>query len=136
MTRRTFLAGFFMLGIAIWGAPEVPATTQGVPSSGQAPGEIITLKIKGMTCASCAGDIRKALLGVPGVKRADVSYAQGGAIVEVEPGRATHEQLIRAVASAGNILSSYRATVVPNGTLTTEAAEQGGLWSRFLNFFK
>jgi hypothetical protein len=65
-----------------------------------------------------------------------VSYARGGAIVEIERGRVSNEQLAQAVASAGNILSSYRASVVPNGTLTAKADEQGGRWNWFGNLFK
>ncbi len=99
-------------------------------------GEVITLKIEGWTCANCEKDIRRALLAVPGVLRADVSYARGGAVVVIEAGRVTHEQLVRAVASAGNILSSYQATVVPNGTLTAENVEHDGAWSWFWNLFK
>lgn len=70
------------------------------------------------------------------MNRADVSYARGGAVVEVVPGRVSHDQLMQAVADAGNILSSYRATVVPNGTLIDRAGEQHGAWSWFLNLFK
>lgn len=134
--RGKVVGSIFVISLLLWASAAVSIAVQEASSSLTAANETVTLKIDGMTCASCAGDIRKELLGVPGVKRADVSYAQGGAILEVEPGRVTPEQLIRAVASAGNILSSYRATVVPNGTLTAEAAEQGGLWSRFLHLFR
>lgn len=96
----------------------------------------MTLKIEGWTCANCEKDIRRALLAVPGVTRAAVSYARGGAIVESEPGRVTRDQLVQAVSSAGNILSSYRTTVVPNGTLTAQAGEKGGGWNWFGNLFK
>jgi mercuric reductase len=104
-------------------------------SAGQA-GEVITLKIEGWTCASCEKDIRRTLLAVPGVIRAEVSYARGGAIVEIVRGRVSHDQLTQAVASAGNILSSYRASVVPNGTLTAKAGELGWGWNWFENLFK
>lgn len=99
------------------------AVGQDVSSASESPEEIITLKIEGWTCASCEKGIRRALEAVPGVKRAEVSYARGGAVVEVEPGRVSGDQLVHAVAGAGTILSSYRATVVPNGTLT---ASDGG----------
>ena len=96
----------------------------------------MTLKIEGWTCASCEKDIRRALLAVPGVNQADISCARGGAIVEIERGRVSKDQLAQAVASAGNILSSYRATVVPNGTLTANVGEQGGGWNWFGNLLK
>lgn len=99
-------------------------------------GEVITLKIEGWTCASCEKDIRRALLAVPGVKSAEVSYARGGAIVMIEAGRVTREQLVQAVTKAGNILTSYRASVVPNGTLTADSAGHDRGWSWFWNLFK
>jgi copper chaperone CopZ len=102
----------------------------------QPPTETITLKIEGWTCASCEKDIRRALTAVPGVKHADVSYPRGGAAVEVEPGRTTSEDLVRAVADAGNILSSYRAIVVPNGTLTAESSVPNGADSWWRRLFK
>ena len=118
-------------GQALADAAPSPQATPASPT-----GEVITLKIEGWTCASCEKDIRRALLAVPGVNRAAVSYARGGAIVEIERGRVSNEQLAQAVASAGNILSSYRASVVPNGTLTAKADEQGGRWNWFGNLFK
>lgn len=106
------------------------------PAIAQQSEDIITLKIEGWTCASCEKDIRRALLAVSGVKSADVRYARGGAVVVVETGQVTTDQLVQAVASAGNILSSYRASVVPNGTLTAASAEHVGAWSRFWNLLK
>ena len=40
------------------------------------------LQVTGMTCDHCAKSIEKALLGVPGVTQAKVSYASGSASVE------------------------------------------------------
>jgi len=45
----------------------------------------ITLTVKGMTCEACAAHIQKELTRVPGVKRASVRYAQGQAVVAVDP---------------------------------------------------
>lgn len=96
-------------------------------SSGETSGEVITLKIEGWTCASCEKDIRRALLAVPGVTRVDVSYTRGGAIVTVEPGRVTPEQLIKAVEQASAI-ATYRATMVPSSSLPAEPPDKGGSW--------
>ncbi|WP_447973872.1 heavy-metal-associated domain-containing protein [Nitrospira sp. Kam-Ns4a] len=135
--RRALLGVLWIVaGVMFWGQAVVDAApSQDAPLAGPAD-EIITLKIDGWTCASCEKGIRRALLAVPGVKRADVSYARGGAVVEVAPGRVSHEQLIQAVASAGTILSSYRASVVPNGTLMARSAEQEGPWSWVWDRFK
>lgn len=118
-------------GQALADAASSPQVTPANPT-----GEVITLKIEGWTCASCEKDIRRGLLAVPGVKQVDVRYALGGAVVTIEPNRVSQEQLIKAVASAGNILSSYRATVIPNGTLAAQAGEKSEGWKWFGNLFK
>ena len=136
MKATMFLASWVVVGGIIWGGTLAAASPQEAGSSASQSGEVMTLKIEGWTCASCEKDIRRALLAVPGVTSADVSYARGGAVVAIEPGRVSKEQLTQAVASAGNILSSYRANVVPNGSLTVGAAEKDGVWSQFPNLFK
>jgi copper chaperone CopZ len=122
-----------VIGVMIGGQTLAGAAPSREPTPANSPGEVITLKIEGWTCASCEKDIRRALLAVSGVKSADVSYAHGGAVVAIEPGRVTPDKLVQAVASAGNIFSSYQASVVPNGTW---AAESSGEWSWFWNLFK
>jgi copper chaperone CopZ len=136
MTRTLLRVGWIVLGFTLWAQVWPGAASQQEATSAEQTGAIVTLKIEGWTCASCEKGIRRALLGVPGVKHADVSYARGGAVVGVEPGRVCHEQLIQAVASAGNILSSYRASVVPNGTLTARSTEHERPWSWFWSLFK
>ena len=44
----------------------------------------LTLRIFGMDCAACAPQLRRTLLRQAGVKRADVQYAGGRAILEVD----------------------------------------------------
>ncbi len=136
MKTTMLLASWVVMGSMIWVGTVAGASPQEAGASASQAGEVITLKIEGWTCASCEKDIRHALLAVPGVNRAAVSYARGGAIVEIERGRVSNEQLAQAVASVGNILSSYRASVVPNGTLTAKADEQGGRWKWFGNLIK
>jgi copper chaperone CopZ len=136
MKTTKFLASWILIASMIWGGTVAGAFPQEAGASTEQAGEVITLKIEGWTCASCEKDIRRALLAVPGVIRAEVSYARGGAIVEIARGRVSHDQLTQAVASAGNILSSYRASVVPNGTLTAKAGELGWGWNLFENLFK
>lgn len=45
----------------------------------------LVLQITGMTCNSCASHVEKALLTVPGVQKAEVSYSEGVARVSGEP---------------------------------------------------
>ncbi len=90
------------------------------PRGGSPTGETFTLKIEGWTCASCEKDVQAALMSVSGVQSATVSYASGGAIVMVEPGKVTPDQLVQAIHSASNVFDSYQARVIPNGTLSIE----------------
>ena len=60
-----------------------------------------TLRVQGMDCAGCAVAVRKALEAVPGVRKADVDFAAGLALVE---GGAMADDLRNAVDGAG-----YRA---------------------------
>jgi len=59
-----------------------------------------TLAIKGMTCASCAGRVEKALLNVSGVVTAEINLALETAKVSVVD-KVTTKQLIAAVDAAG-----------------------------------
>ncbi|MHC4837318.1 MAG: heavy metal translocating P-type ATPase [Planctomycetota bacterium] len=58
------------------------------------------VSIRGMSCASCVSHIEKALLGVPGVRSAQVNLATAEASFEVEaPFKAT--RAVEAIAKAG-----------------------------------
>ena len=61
---------------------------------------ILTLKIEGMTCTSCARTVERALRKVPGVATASVDFANGKAILEADPG-IPFETLAQAVDRAG-----------------------------------
>ena len=72
-----------------------PATTTEVPMSNS-----LQLPIGGMTCASCAGRVEKALAKVPGVQAATVNLANETAYLDTEPG-VSHDALVAAVVAAG-----------------------------------
>ncbi|EKS72800.1 mercury(II) reductase [Caballeronia sp. Lep1P3] len=61
---------------------------------------MMTLKIDGMTCASCAEHVRQALEKVPGVRSAAVSYSRSLADVTADHG-VSHDALAAAVTTAG-----------------------------------
>ena len=65
-------------GLAAGGADELADTT---------PSEVIVLKIEGMTCEACVTGVRAALLDVPGVIDAAVSYEHKRAEVRVREER-------------------------------------------------
>ena len=65
-----------------------------------APGET-TLAVGGMTCATCAGRVEKALLAVPGVRGASVNLATERVAVQFDGKRPGPPELIAAVEKAG-----------------------------------
>lgn len=65
---------------------------------------MLRLKVEGMTCNHCVMAVKKALLKVPGVERAEVSLERGEALVE---GKADPKALIQAVEEEG-----YKAEVL------------------------
>jgi copper chaperone CopZ len=132
--RTTLLAGACAISLALLTMGVVPATAQVSPPSPGA--ETITLKIDGWTCRSCEKDIRRALLAVPGVKAADVSYPRGGAIISVEPGRVSPDRLIKAVEGTSTLLSTYRAAVIPHGSLPETGKSEGEAGSFFKRLFR
>lgn len=82
-------------------AESLPALVEAVQQAGYSvPAHSLELDISGMTCASCAGRVEKALAKVPGVKSVSVNLATERAHVEllgqVDPGL-----LINAVTQAG-----------------------------------
>jgi len=138
MTWMRFLAVMMVSAVLLGVTGLERSLAQGASSSAadEQLSDTITLKIEGWTCRSCEKDIRRALLAVPGVKAADVSYPRGGAIVTTEPGRVSVEQLIQAVEKAGTLLSDYRATVIPNGALPESGTSAGGVGEFLKGVFK
>ncbi len=67
----------------------------------EVPTETITLPIGGMTCASCAAHVEKALSKTPGVLEANVNLATERATVTFIPGVSGPADLKKAVAEAG-----------------------------------
>jgi Cu+-exporting ATPase len=65
------------------------------------PTEMVSLPIGGMTCASCAGHVERALSKVAGVTKVNVNLATEKATVTFVPGVAGLVEFKRAVAEAG-----------------------------------
>ena len=73
--------------------------------------ESIALKITGMTCASCAQNIEKALSNLEGVSSASVNFAMGRATVYYDPELVSVAEIKRAVKDIG-----YEASEVEEAT--------------------
>jgi mercuric reductase len=81
------------------------------------------LKIGGMTCESCAAHVRQALEAVPGVRSADVSYAEGSAAVALAAGT-TIEESIAAITRLGYRATLAQAPVTPSKAGSIEPVKQ------------
>ena len=81
------------------------------------PVQTLELAIEGMTCASCAGRIERALLKVPGVRSASVNLANERARIEVL-GAVDSSVLIAAVEAAG-----YKAQASSDSEPATDQSE-------------
>ncbi|MDB5885947.1 MAG: Cu(2+)-exporting ATPase [Polaromonas sp.] len=94
----------------------------GSTSGSAAREQSLRLAIGGMTCASCALRVEKALKQVPGVLTAEVNLALEVAEVAVADGAAALPRLIAAVEKAG-----YRAQAV-QGAVASPARQTGASW--------
>ena len=82
----------------------------------------VILKIDGIGCGSCVGDIRSALVKTPGVLATQMKVAKKWlfwsdlsdvrAVVEIEPGKTTPDGLIKAVEGASNAMYQYHARLI------------------------
>ncbi|MBE9212943.1 copper-translocating P-type ATPase [Plectonema cf. radiosum LEGE 06105] len=63
--------------------------------------DTITLKLRGMSCASCANSIEKAINSVPGVSECNVNFGAEQATVKYNPQKTDIKQIQDAVDAAG-----------------------------------
>ena len=68
------------------------------------PGQIITLPVEGMTCASCVFRVEQALKGVEGVQSASVNLVTEKATIHFDPAKADMASLRSAVEESGYTL--------------------------------
>ncbi|MGE8407667.1 MAG: heavy metal translocating P-type ATPase [Pseudomonas sp.] len=100
-------------------ADRLPALVEAVTQAGYSvPSQSIELQIGGMTCASCAGRVERALNKVPGVQSVSVNLASERAHVEVL-GQPDSASLIAAVERAG-----YSATLPQTDSSTHDDSER------------
>ena len=67
------------------------------------------LQVEGMTCASCAGRVERALAAAPGVLKAEVNLVTGTARVDYAAGVVAPSELAALVTTAGYKASAARA---------------------------
>ncbi len=95
-------------------ADRLPALVEAVNQAGYSvPSHSVELNIGGMTCASCAGRVERALNKLPGVQSVSVNLASERAHVELL-GQVDSATLIAAVERAGYSASLPQASQVAN----------------------
>lgn len=106
-SRKTLLVLGGVAALALIASPWLLAgpsqNTQSAPAmtSTSSASEEVVLDIEGMTCASCATTVRKALMQLDGVLDAEVTYTPAQARVRYDPGRVSEAALTTATRNAG-----------------------------------
>jgi copper chaperone CopZ len=72
-------------------------------------GTVITLKISGMHCTSCAMNIDGDLEDEAGVFRAETSYARSRVVIDFDPKKVTQDRLQQIIRELGyeTVLESF-----------------------------
>jgi P-type Cu+ transporter len=86
--------------------------------------ENATLKLRGMSCASCANSIESAILSVPGVSQCSVNFGTEQATVAYDPGQTNLGAIESAIASAGYSAQAIQEQDLLAGEDDVERAER------------
>ncbi len=84
--------------------------------------ETITLKLQGMSCASCASNIERAIKSAPGVTDCGVNFATEQATVTYNPQQTNLEKIQQAVTDAGYSAYSLQEQEMVTGENDAEKA--------------
>lgn len=68
----------------------------------------VTFAIRGLTCASCAIDVGRALKKVPGVVEINLNYIIDKGYVEFDPGQTSWECVSKALSHRGYLAVRVR----------------------------
>lgn len=63
--------------------------------------ETYKLDVKGMTCGGCTSSVQRAITGLKGVEKVEVTLQPGSATVEADPARVTAQQIVSTLAAMG-----------------------------------
>ncbi|MDF5713984.1 MAG: heavy metal translocating P-type ATPase [Rhizonema sp. NSF051] len=86
--------------------------------------ETLTLKLRGMSCASCARNVEQAISSVPGVDEANVNFGAEQATVKYNPKKTNLETIQNAVEAAGYSAYSLQEQEMITGVDDAEKAER------------
>jgi Cu+-exporting ATPase len=79
----------------------------------------LTLKLSGLSCASCASRVERAAVGVPGVATAAVNLAAETAEIAYDPGRTDAAHIAAAIVAAGYGVPEERVVLSIGGMSCT-----------------
>lgn len=82
----------------------------------------LELPVQGMDCASCAKHVEKALAGVPGVQAVEVRLTSEKAVLQLESGAVTRDDLRRAVEGVGYAVPEEAQEQAPQAVAFTRSA--------------
>ena len=97
MTRVLLVASVLALLTPV---PSRAADQPSTKSANQAATQTCTLKVSGMTCASCDVAVRLAAKSVPGVKTVNVDYPKARADVTYDPSKTSPQAIADAITKA------------------------------------
>ncbi len=82
----------------------------------------LELPVRGMDCASCAKHVERALAEVPGVQAVEVRLASEKAVLQLESGSVTRDDLRRAVEAVGYAMPEEVQAQAPQAAAFTRSA--------------
>ncbi len=85
--------------------------------------DTVTLKLRGMSCASCAANIEQAIRSVPGVIDSSVNFGVAQATVKYNPRRTNLEKIQQSVVDAG-YASSLQEEMMAGGNDAEQALRE------------
>lgn len=86
--------------------------------------DTITLKLRGMSCASCANSIEESIRSVPGVSQSSVNFGVEQATVTYDPNKTDIEAIQNAVDAAGYSAQPIQEEDLLNGDDTERETRQ------------
>jgi len=95
------LVVFTMFGTGAWRIVSAQGREADVVSAEVAEMRTVLIPVQGMSCAVCAGSIRKTLQSIDGVQKAEVDLERREARVRYEEGKVSPEQLVAAIGKLG-----------------------------------
>lgn len=84
--------------------------------------DTITIKLRGMSCASCANSIEDAIRSVPGVSNSSVNFGAEQATITYDPRKTNIEKIQEAIEAAGYSSYSLQSQEMVTGEDDTEKA--------------